>query len=54
MIMFKWFCFLNGTLTDLVKAIDYFGKQAATGATTRRFRADLDNCLAALGDFSAC
>ena len=44
-----FFCFLNGKLADLVKAIDCFGKQAVTGTTTRRFRADLDNCLAQSG-----
>ena len=43
----KWFyfLFLNGTLADLVKAIDAFGKLAVTGTFTCCFRADLDNCL---------
>ena len=51
--MFKWFsfCFLNGTLTGLVKAIDCFGKQAVTVALSlAAFKLILISAL--LGDFS--
>ena len=61
MIMFKWFCFcfFNGTLADIVKAIDCFTKLDVTVALSvivfelNSIAASLDD-FASLGGFSAC
>ena len=53
--MFKWFCFcfLNGTLPDLVKAIDCFTKLDVTMALPLVVF-ELNSITASLGGFSAC
>ena len=53
-IMFKWvcFCFVNGTLADLVKAIDCFTKLDVTMALPP-IVFKLNSITASLGDFAS-
>ena len=52
--MFKWFCFcfVNGTLADLVKAIDRFTKLDVTMALPLVVF-ELNSISASLGDFAS-
>ena len=53
-IMFKWFCFcfVNGTLADLVKPIDCFTKLDVTMALPLVVF-ELNSITASLGDFAS-